>query len=437
VEGSQAVKARGELYLPNPNKEASDADERYKAYRLRSLFVNMTARTRNGLVGMAFRKAPQVDIPTNLDYIEENATGDGVSLEQLGKNTVGHLLEVGRYGLLADYPKSESGLSAAQVRDLRLQANIKPYKAENIINWKTQAIGGVVVLSLVVLKEEYDISEDEFDTLEKYQYRVLRLVDGVYTMHVYRDGAIYEETIPTDAAGVRFSEIPFVIAGAYSNDPEVDDAPLYDLAEINIAHYRNSADYEEGVFIHGQPMLHIDIGTTTADQWTKLNPKGVMVGSRQGITTAGGGSAQLLQAQSNAAAFEAMEHKEKQAIALGARLIEDSKVPETATAAMMKYAGDNSVLSNVAQNASEAITKALTWCAQFMGADENVVFEINQDFYDKTLSAQEIIADIQLLDRGVIAKSDMRNVLRKVGKIEMERTDEEIDSEAEDISPVV
>jgi len=432
VSGAKAVRQEGITFLPDPEPKELDKNKRYNPYKARAQFVNVTARTRNAMVGMAFRRPPEVEL-TGIEYIEDNATGSGTGLEQLGKVVVGDLLEVGRIGLLADYPESEPNLSKEQITALGFTASIKVYTAETIINWKTSVIGGQNVLSLVVLLEEYNLNADEFDQDTAKQYRKLCLVDGVYTVEVYRDDVIYQSFQPR-ANGKLLDRIPFIIAGSYSNDPAVDDAALYDIAEINIGHYRNSADYEEGIFLHGQPMLHIDVGTTSAIEFETLNPNGIEVGSRRGIATTGGGSAQLLQAASNGAAHEAMVQKEEQMVSIGARMIESGGQAETAEAARIKHAGDNSVLTNIVQNASNAIETALEWVSLFMGVTVEPVFQINDDFYDKGIDAQIMMAKIQLFDRGVIAKTDLRDGLRKAGEID--RTDEEIDVDAEAISPV-
>jgi len=432
VSGAKAVRQEGITFLPDPEPKELDKNKRYNPYKARAQFVNVTARTRNAMVGMAFRRPPEVEL-TGIEYIEDNATGSGTGLEQLGKVVVGDLLEVGRIGLLADYPESEPNLSKEQITALGFTASIKVYTAETIINWKTSVIGGQNVLSLVVLLEEYNLDADEFDQDTAKQYRKLCLVDGVYTVEVYRDDVIYQSFQPR-ANGKLLDRIPFIIAGSYSNDPAVDDAALYDIAEINIGHYRNSADYEEGIFLHGQPMLHIDVGTTSAIEFETLNPNGIEVGSRRGIATTGGGSAQLLQAASNGAAHEAMVQKEEQMVSIGARMIESGGQAETAEAARIKHAGDNSVLTNIVQNASNAIETALEWVSLFMGVTVEPVFQINDDFYDKGIDAQIMMAKIQLFDRGVIAKTDLRDGLRKAGEID--RTDEEIDVDAEAISPV-
>ncbi|MDP0908071.1 hypothetical protein Q6322_30065, partial [Klebsiella pneumoniae] len=49
-----------------------------------------------------------------------------------------------------------------------------------------------------------------------------------------------------------WDEIPFTFVGAQNNDPSIDESPLAALVEINLGHYRNSADYEDSVFLCGQ-----------------------------------------------------------------------------------------------------------------------------------------------------------------------------------------
>lgn len=434
--GAKAIREAGEVYLPNPNPNNSDSISRYKTYVQRAIFTNVIKPTNDSMVGMAFRKAPAADIPPQIDYIIENATGDGVTLEQLAKNTVSNLLQTGRYGLLTDYPSVDEGLSDSAVRGLELQANINTYIAESIINWKTQPVGGKDTLTMVVLKEDYHEEIDQFEYGVNVQYRVLSLEDGLYVIRIYRENEIVSIAEPRDSSGSRLNFIPFVMAGAYSNDPAVDDAALYDMAEINIGHYRNSADKEEGLFLHGQPMLHLDIGDTNSNEWRELNPNGVEVGARRGLITSGGGSATLLQTMANDAVSVEMREKLKEMVAIGARLVDQGGQAETATAAMIRHSSTNSVLTNVVQNASSAIVTSLNWAGLFMGATEEATYDINDDFYDKSLDATQVMAAIQLYDRGVIAKQDLQENARNTGMIDPTRTNEDIDADSEDTSPI-
>ena len=63
-----------------------------------------------------------------------------------------------------------------------------------------------------------------------------------------------------------------------------------------------------------------------------------------------------------------------------------------------------------------------------------IVVETNKEFYEASLDPQEVIADIQLLDRGIIAKKDLQDKLRRAGKVL--RGNEEIDLDAEQTSPL-
>jgi hypothetical protein len=334
VAGADTVRGQAETYLPHPDRTAQDAAQRYADYITRAQYVNVLGRTRNAMVGMAFRKPPVMELPAQLEYLIENASGDGLSLEQLAKNTVSDLLETGRYGLLADYPIAEEGQSAAQTQSIT--ASIKAYKPESIINWSATVINGQSVLSQVVLRETIETSTDGFESVESYQYRVLKLVDNIYTIELWKDGDVIGTAEPRQANGSRFNFIPFIIAGAVSNDPSVDNAALYDIAELNIGHYRNSADYEESVFLVGQPQPVI---AGLSQSWLDSAGGSYKYGSRQAWTLPEGGNASLLQVQPNSMAMEAMNHKELQMISIGARLIQPSGQAETAEAARIKHAG--------------------------------------------------------------------------------------------------
>ncbi|MBL1368232.1 DUF4055 domain-containing protein, partial [Acinetobacter baumannii] len=107
-------------------------------------------------------------------------------------------------------------------------------------------------------------------------------------------------------------EIPFMFVGSHNNDPEIDNPPMYDLAELNIAHYRNSADYEEAVYMMGQPTYWFS-GLTK--EWIKevLGGK-IQLGSVGGVLLPANSSAGLLQPTPNTMAKEAMDQKENQMV---------------------------------------------------------------------------------------------------------------------------
>jgi hypothetical protein len=445
VKGSVAIKEKRARYLPVPDGETGSegatnlryANEehkgtgtlRYRNYIKRAVYTNFTGRTKNALVGAVFRKDPTIVVPAGLEYLIDDATGDGLSLNQLAKDELSNLLEVGRAGFLVDYPQADQGLSVEDVDLLDLRASIVPYTAEQIINWKLDAYGGRKLLTLIVLEEDYPDDDDEFGHEKKKQQRILRLSDEGYSQQIYRDEMPYtEQFFPTKADGSKWFEIPFVFCGSKNNDASIDDAPLADIAEVNLAHYRNSADYEESCFITGQPTLFIT-HSLSAEQFAEYNPNGIKLGSRAGHVLGETGSATLVQAEANNIVREAMNSKLNEMVAIGARIVTDRGQNETAEGARIRFASENSVLGDVVNNLSEAIFTCIIWVGEFMGFDGDTEFYLNTEFYDKSVDPQLIMSMVTLLDREIIGEADIFDRLKSAGLIEPGRTLDMVKSE--------
>jgi hypothetical protein len=445
VKGSVAIKEKRARYLPVPDGETGSegatnlryANEehkgtgtlRYRNYIKRAVYTNFTGRTKNALVGAVFRKDPTIVVPAGLEYLIDDATGDGLSLNQLAKDELSNLLEVGRAGFLVDYPQADQGLSVEDVDLLDLRASIVPYTAEQIINWKLDAYGGRKLLTLIVLEEDYPDDDDEFGHEKKKQQRILRLSDEGYSQQIYRDEMPYtEQFFPTKADGSKWFEIPFVFCGSKNNDASIDDAPLADIAEVNLAHYRNSADYEESCFITGQPTLFIT-HSLSAEQFAEYNPNGIKLGSRAGHVLGETGAATLVQAEANNIVREAMNSKLNEMVAIGARIVTDRGQNETAEGARIRFASENSVLGDVVNNLSEALFTCILWVGEFMGFDGDTEFYLNTEFYDKSVDPQLIMSMVTLLDREIIGEADIFDRLKSAGLIEPGRTLDMVKSE--------
>jgi hypothetical protein len=441
VKGSVAIKDKKHAYLPVPdNKSLDDArgieTVRYKQYLKRAVFTNFTGRTKNALVGAAFRKNPMYELPEAVDYLNQDATGDGLSLIQLAKDELSNLMETGRSLLLVDYPQADDDLSLEDVNMLDLRASIVPYTAEQCINWKTSVINGRRLLTLCVLAEPYFNTDLEFSHDSDIQYRVLRLTDEGYSQQIYRDDKpVSDEIYPRKADGSVWEEIPLIFVGSKNNDSTIDDAPLSDIADVNVAHYRNSADYEESCFITGQPSLFIT-HSLTSEQFEEYNPDGLILGSRAGHVLGETGSAILLQASPNNLVMEAMKAKEQAMVMIGARIITDRGGNETAEGARIRFASENSVLGDIVSNLSQGLEKAIGYVCEFMGVTGDYYFQINSEFYDKSVDPQMIMSMITLLDRNLIGDIDIFERLQAAGLIDTARTLDNVREERELTNPL-
>lgn len=229
------------------------------------------------------------------------------------------------------------------------------------------------------------------------------------------------------AGGAKFDHIPLHIAGAKTNLPGKDMPPLYDIARVNIGHYQNTANTEESGYIGTQPMLHVDVGETSLDEWKEHNPAPLAFGNRQGLKTKGG-RLEIVQAQSTDYNLTLMDRKEAQMVMLGARLVQSAGQAETAEASRINASAEASVLDVLVGNASECIEAALEDMARFMGINpDSVTYSLNKSFWESALSAQDLLAVMQGYQTGVYGAKDVLYMMRK-GKIELdpERDDETI-----------
>lgn len=445
VAGPREIRKYNEyLPMPDPLNQSDENKARYDQLKKRAMFLNVVGRTRTGLLGAVFRKTAEIELPSAIEYLIENLSGNGASLEQVSKESTGECLDTGRGGFLTDFPKVElpegqTALTVAQAANAR--AYIHLYCAESIVNWREDVINGVRRLTLVVLHEKINQpSEDGFEFTAKDQYRALMMRGGKYVQAVYSaDDPEGKETVPTDKAGKPFDHIPFHFFGSENNDASIDKAPLEDLAEVNILHYGNSATVEESGFISSQPTLFITTSINT-DDFVKANPNGLHIGSRRGHNLGATGTATLLQANETQLARELMKDKEQQMLMIGARIVQQGSGAETAEAVRIRYSSDNSVLGTIAGNVSEAMRNALFDAQRFMAGEvdeKGTVFWLNQEFFDEVMDAQAILAQMQLWQQGIIAKSDLRTNLRQAGVLDSDRTDEKIDADREDEAPVV
>ena len=422
VAGSVAVKAKGRDYLPTPNPGDQSRGNlaRYGAYLTRAVFYGVTGRTLRGLSGLIYARDPVLEIPTALQPLVDDTSGEGVSLIQLSKAVATDAISYGRAGLFVDYPETGGNVTKAELEAGNIRPTIVGYSPFQVINWRIRKRGALSMLTLVVIEETYVKQDDGFEIKHGKQWRVLRLSEtDIYSVEIWREVAAssyarIKDYIPRDAAGNPLRAIPFYFVGSENNDSEIDPAPLFDLADLNMAHYRNSADHEESLFMSAQATPVI---TGLTEAWAdKYFKNGIPLGARAGISLPVGGKAELIQAEAVSALSEEMGHKERQMVALGAKIVEQRDVQRTATESRNEEATETSLLASIANNVSVAFEQALTAAAQFNGnAEGEIVFRLNSDFSLARMSSADRAQVIKEWQAEALTFSEMRAVLRLSG----------------------
>lgn len=408
-DGSDAVKKRADQHLPKLDGHKTKHPEKYKDYQLRALFYNALSRTVDGLAGAIMQRAPAVDLPAGIDVnLLRDVTRGGKSLEMFALDVAKEVLTVGRYGILVDMPREEDVPDGQEALPF-----LVGYCAESIINWRTEKRGGTEVLTRLVLAEQYEVEDegDEFAITEETQFRVLRL-DGEgeaaeYRQQVWRkegkEFAVVEEVTPT-RRGDKLDFIPFIFLGPTSTEPAIEKPPLDDLAHVNLAHYRNSADYEHGLHWTALPTPWV---AGKADDGTGV----LSIGSTEAWVLSENGKAGMLEFSGSglSAIQTAMETKQKQMATLGARLLEDgSGAAETATAVGMRHSGEHATLRTVAQSIESGLTSALRIFCWFISVvptinEVEASFELNKDFFATRMTTADLQALVQAFQADAIS----------------------------------
>lgn len=384
-EGQRAVKQAGERHLP---KLTGQTQEEYNAYKQRALFYSITSKTLSALVGMALDERPVLTYPEQMSkYFEDDS---GTQFYELFGNTVQELLLTGRFGALIDRPVSGGA------------PFIVMYPTECIVNWRRSDDGN---LQMLVLRETVfeENASDEYDHVQKTRYRKLEIVNGQLQITVHMTGSnsdAFDVSPPTTVTntGIVMDKIPFVCCTPNGLDITPCKPPMLDIVNVNLSHYRTSADLEHGRHFTGLPTPWITgaeattlhIGSTKA--WIIPNHQ-----ARVGYLEFTGQGLQSLE--------KALSEKQSQLASMSARLIDNSsKGSEAAETVRLRYMSETASLKTVVRSAQAFINAVYMLVKEMESIDGDLNVALNMDFLDAKLTAAELKALSEAYLAGSLSK---------------------------------
>ncbi|MCF2502768.1 DUF4055 domain-containing protein [Dyadobacter sp. CY107] len=221
---------------------------------------------------------------------------------------------------MVDIPRASETLTVAQANAQQIRPYLHFYKTEAILNWELARVNNAYRLINLVLSEFFKNKEGK----QEQQIRQLTLEGVVYKQIVWRKGnaadwSIHETIIPMKS-GQSFGEIPFYPVSCRRPTMNIIAPPIESLVDVNISHYMNSADLENGAHVSGSPTPYITgiddtnvtlaLGTGTA--WLLPNAE-----SKVGFAHVGEDGFSTLE--------KLLDRKEKQMASLGARMLAPEK----------------------------------------------------------------------------------------------------------------
>jgi len=364
--GDTTVKDKGQTYLPKLTADQTDTD--YKIYKANGKYNGVVGRTVRGLTGSAMLKAPEINLSGRMEGLITHAKVTDAVQENIKQGRLGMLIDM---PLQTDPPKI-------------LNTTLKLYTTFNITNWEYSEDG---VLIRVVLKEaKHDGA---------IYYRELLLFNGVYVVNIWEEDAngewvVVKGIIPKSSSGT-LKFIPFIFINANQVSSEVVVSPIQDLTWTTIWHYQKFADYSRGLRLTALP-------TATATGINEDDAPLIKLGSGTALVSpnpdAKFGMLEYT-GQGLGAIVTALEIADKQAIYLGARLLEDQKKGvESEETHRLKQNAENATLSSIVNAVEQGFRIGIEYANIFLGTsvDPETAFSMSKDFVDMKMSPDEITA---------------------------------------------
>ena len=440
IAGEDAIKFKKEKYLPKPSG-MDEAD--YKGYIGRAQFFNAGGRTLDGLAGMLNRKPAIITVPSGMEKYLDNVDGKGHTIQQFIDMCCKDVLTTNWGSVLVDMPKANNTKSQADVEKEGLYAYMVYYKAEASTKWKWETDGRSQHLRYVILKEPTVVdSEGEFNTQIKDYWRVLQIdkETGNYKQTLYDDKLIPIDEVEPKSKKGNFKELPFEFL---STNSEPEEPILSDLINVNLSHYRKSADYENGLHWTGVP-TPFERGWTPETQYDdkghEIAPTPMKLGGTQFLYFPSGteqvGYLEFSGSGLSQIAHAMADDKDSMAV-LGARIIANQKKGvESAETAKIHNSAENSVLASFANNMSQIFSRLLRiyleWSTGTELKQDDVKVQINTDFDVATMSATELTALVSLWQSGGIAKTDLFKNLKEGEILDADRNLDEMNAEIDE-----
>ncbi len=421
LKGQDCVQAQGELYLPRPEGMTASA---YAAYVKRAAFYAVAERTLSGLTGAVTRNSAILELPPRLSTMRDNMTFEGNSFDVLLEEVLSEVLSVSRVAMLLDYPTA--GATVGQT------PYISTFRAEGILDWKEDLVNGRKTLTMIRLNEDNDDLDDGVE-----QHLVLTL-EPVYTVRRYhvtshrtanptQPTATTETQIDDDLVplvnGSPLLEIPICIVSPYNLKADVEKPAFLDLANVNLAHYRNSADYEHSLFLTSQPTPWVAGAINEKNKPSQIGsgafwvlPENATCGVLE-ISGAGIGSIKA-----------AMDDKVAQMASLGARMVNLGKGRnETTDTARLRTRDELSLLASTVNMVEAALRKLLRIAAEWTqpGTADQVVVKLHRDFVSSQMDAATLTALVKTWQSGAMSHDSLLMNLKRGEIIDANRSLEE------------
>jgi len=427
--GTKAIKTskNAETYLPRLDSQVLYGEDKdngktpgrknreYANYKDRAVWFGAVSRTVEAFVSMPFAKPVKYNSKSKTlpkDFEESDiikyTSQDEESFPALMKACAEEILVVNRVGILEDYPVrvddngATSEMSLLDAEKNKIFSYSVMYKAEQIVNWGMATHNGRKVESFYVLEESWlDYSASLSSPKSKLRWRILLLEEKeggalVYKQIVAKEGVdekiIIDSMIEPKMNDKLFDYIPFWCLNVYGNKAdEVKEPEILDLVDMNIGHYRNSADYEN-------EMHYVSIKTAIFPGWNREEYGDPVLGGA--LATPPEQVPFILEATSVSGLAQEMKDKKELMAILGAQMLANKgRYQQSATTAEIDNQGQSGILSSLSATLEAFFGELLTLKYEWAGlGEEQLSVQLDREYMRNTVKPEmvkDLVAAVQ------------------------------------------
>lgn len=423
LDGTIGIREKHE-YLPRFPKEPDD-DYNYRVST--GVKFPATEKTLDGLVGLIFRRPPQLgaDVPAAMQIDLENCDLMGSHWQVFSKELLREAISGGTSIILVD--KSQP----AETRRAELGARpyFAMYRVNQVINWRETLIDNARTLEQITFEEITQEPSGQYGEEQVVRYRTFMLTPDIDEEGNGSGKLIVRWQLKRKIEGDKDEDTQFILEAEGSLDARIDRIPLgiiiggerkgliesrsklTELALLEICHYQKRTDYDLALHINNIPILW----TAGRKESTAIQVIGhsVMIDVDQG--------GQVNYAEPTGASIGALqinlEDLKAEAAAIGISFLLEKPQPEaTATASIIDEAHEASDLATIARRLKDGLETALNFWAQYEGFETGGTVDIG-DVAALMISVDEIRLYREMYENDEIDLDTLWSILIRAGKL--------------------
>ena len=409
VDGEEAVKSKGELYLPKVRVDDSFAE--YHAHLQRTGFFPAAFKIAQGWMGLIFRKDPTLNASPRAQLLAGLATRDGLTLDDLSAWFVRETLITNFTGALVDHPSREAfpaTMSAADELRLGFRPYLARYTAENILEVKRGFIGMQIGLVHVRLLEDdgKQVRELLINDAGQYEVRIHREANGGFQQ--------VERFVPKQN-GQPLSEIPFVLL---NTEDSITPTPslLENAVGLNHQHYQLESQLAAAIHLTQAPIATItgyvpaqdDDGNEIVTTWP-IEPGAVWEFPDKDVEV----DCHIYEPKGQELVINKMRDLKDALSAIGHSILAPEKpAPEAAETQLIRRAAENAMLADFTKRIASRIERAYSkWGVWIDG--QPVTYALNLDFVPQPMAAQQATLLSNMVTAGQLSMKTLHEALKQ------------------------